>query len=61
MLLKNDIICKKYKIKKSNKYFDKHKNTKKEELCYKINLITEVLPFSECQRIFDYLSELYFS
>lgn len=39
----------------------KNKNTKKEELLYKIVSIVEVLPDCECQRILDYLSELYFS
>ena len=39
----------------------KNKNTKKEELLYKIVSIVEVLPDCECQRILDYLSELYLS
>ena len=36
-------------------------SNKKEELLYRIIQILEVLPVYECQRIYDYLSELYFS
>lgn len=44
---------------------ERNKNTKsekkKEELLHKILNIVKVLPVSECQRTYDYLSELYFS
>lgn len=36
-------------------------NGKKEELLWQIIAIIDVLPMYECQRIYDYLSELYFS
>lgn len=36
-------------------------SNEKGELLYNIVLILEVLPMSECQRVYDYLSELYFS
>lgn len=36
-------------------------NIEKGELLYKIISIVEILPVSECQRVFDYLSELYLS
>ena len=36
-------------------------NIEKGELLYKIVSIVEILPISECHRIFDYLSELYLS
>lgn len=36
-------------------------NIEKGELLYKIVSIVEILPVCECQRIFDYLSELYLS
>lgn len=38
---------------------EKIENTEKEELLYKIISIIEVLPACECQRILDYISELY--
>lgn len=40
---------------------DKIENPKKGELLYRIVSITEILPVCECQRILDYLSELYLS
>lgn len=40
---------------------EKIENPQKGELLYRIVSITEVLPVCECQRIFDYLSELYLS
>lgn len=40
---------------------EKEKMDKKEELLHDIISIIEVLPVCECQRIKDYLSELYFS
>lgn len=40
---------------------EKIENLEKEELLYKIISITEVLPTLECQKILDYLSELYLS
>lgn len=40
---------------------EKIENPKKGELLYRIVSITEVLPVCECQRILDYLSELYLS
>lgn len=39
----------------------KIENTEKGELLYRIVSIIEILPVSECHRIFDYLSELYLS
>lgn len=40
---------------------EKIENPKKGELLYRIVSIAEVLPVCECQRILDYLSELYLS
>ena len=40
---------------------EKEEMDKKEELLHDIISIIEVLPVCECQRIKDYLSELYFS
>lgn len=40
---------------------EKTKNKEKGELLNGINKILEILPVCECQRIYDYLSELYFS
>lgn len=45
----------------TEKIFEILRNTKKGELLYKIVSIIEVLPDYECQRILDYLVELYFS
>lgn len=45
----------------NNKTFNEKCDIIKKELLAKINQILEVLPESECQRIYDYLSELYFS
>lgn len=39
----------------------KESKNKKEEFLEQINKILEILPECECQRIYDYLSELYFS
>lgn len=43
------------------KIIEKIDNPKKGELLYRIVSIVEVLPTCECQRILDYLSELYLS
>lgn len=40
---------------------EKIENPQKGELLYRIVSIVEVLPACECQRILDYLSELYLS
>lgn len=40
---------------------EKIENPQKGELLYRIISITEILPVCECQRILDYLSELYLS
>lgn len=40
---------------------EKIENPQKGELLYRIVSIAEVLPTFECQRILDYLSELYLS
>lgn len=40
---------------------EKIENPQKGELLYRIVSIIEVLPACECQRILDYLSELYLS
>lgn len=40
---------------------EKIENPQKGELLYRIVSIVEVLPTCECQRILDYLSELYLS
>lgn len=37
------------------------KNNGKGEYLYRIFSILDILPTCECQRIYDYLSELYFS
>lgn len=47
--------------KKFIEMIGKIENQEKGELLYKIASITEILPICECQRIYDYLSELYFS
>lgn len=46
---------------KITKLVEKIENPQKGELLYRIVSITEVLPVCECQRILDYLSELYLS
>jgi len=40
---------------------EKINNQEKGELLYRIISIVEVLPTCECQRVLDYLSELYLS
>jgi hypothetical protein len=40
---------------------EKDSKIKKEEFLYRIMSIIEILPVYECQRICDYLSELYLS
>ena len=40
---------------------EKIENPQKGELLYRIVSIIEILPVCECQRILDYLSELYLS
>ena len=40
---------------------EKIKDPQKGELLYRIVSIIEILPVCECQRILDYLSELYLS
>lgn len=47
--------------KKIIELVEKIENPKKGELLYRIVSIVEVLPVCECQRILDYLSELYLS
>ena len=47
--------------KKIIEMLEKIENPKKGELLYRIVSIAEVLPIYECQRILDYLSELYLS
>ena len=39
----------------------KEVGTQKEEILHKISSIVEILPICECQRVLDYLSELYLS
>ena len=52
---------KKYYKDKIIELVEKIENPQKGELLYRIVSIIEVLPTCECQRILDYLSELYFS
>lgn len=40
---------------------EKIENPQKGELLYRVVSIIEILPVCECQRILDYLSELYLS
>lgn len=40
---------------------NKISDSEKGELLYRILKILEVLPVGECQRVYSYLSELYFS
>lgn len=47
--------------KKIIEIVEKIENPQKGELLYRIISIAEVLPVCECQRILDYLSELYLS
>lgn len=52
---------KEYYRQKIIEMVEKINNIEKGELLYKIISIVEILPVSECQRVFDYLSELYLS
>lgn len=52
---------KKYYKDKIIELVDKIENPQKGELLYRIVSIIEILPVFECQRILDYLSELYLS
>ena len=52
---------KKYYKEKAIELVDKIENPQKGELLYRIVSIIEILPVCECQRILDYLSELYLS
>lgn len=52
---------KEYYREKIVEMVDGIKEQKKRELLCKIMSIIEVLPICECQRVFDYLSELYLS
>lgn len=52
---------KRYRQKKNIEMVKKIENPQKGELLYRIVSIVEVLPPCECQRILDYLSELYLS
>lgn len=52
---------KEYYKEKIIKLVEKIENPQKGELLYRIVSIVEVLPVCECQRILDYLSELYLS
>lgn len=52
---------KKYYKEKITELVEKIENPQKGELLYRIVSIIEILPVCECQRILDYLSELYLS
>lgn len=52
---------KEYYRQKIIEMVEKINNVEKGELLYKIISIIEILPVSECQRVFNYLSELYLS
>lgn len=52
---------KNYYKEKITELVEKIENPQKGELLYRIVSIIEILPVCECQRILDYLSELYFS
>ncbi|MCI8378645.1 MAG: hypothetical protein HFH72_09025 [Lachnospiraceae bacterium] len=52
---------KEYYKQKITGLVEKIENPQKGELLYRIISIAEVLPVCECQRILDYLSELYLS
>lgn len=52
---------KEYYKKKIIEMVDKIENPQKGELLHRIVSIVEVLPICECQRLLDYLSELYLS
>lgn len=52
---------KEYYRQKIIEIVEKINNVEKGELLYKIISIIEILPVSECQRVFNYLSELYLS
>lgn len=60
-MMKEDLNEKEIYRKKIIEMVEKIENPKKGELLYRIISITEVLPVGECQRILDYLSELYLS
>ncbi len=59
--MKEDLNEKEIYRKKIIEIVEKIENPKKGELLYRIVSIAEVLPVCECQRICDYLSELYLS
>lgn len=52
---------KEYYKQKNAKLMEKIENPQKGELLYRVVSIIEILPVCECQRILDYLSELYLS
>lgn len=52
---------KNYYKEKITELVEKIENPQKGELLYRIVSIIEILPVCECQRILDYLSELYLS
>lgn len=60
-MMKEDLNEKEIYRKKIIELVEKIENPKKGELLYRIVSIVEVLPVCECQRICDYLSELYLS
>lgn len=57
----NKINEKELQKQKITELVEKIENPQKGELLYRIISIAEVLPVCECQRILDYLSELYLS
>ena len=50
-----------YYREKITELVEKIENPQKGELLYRIVSIIEIIPACECQRILDYLSELYLS
>ncbi len=57
----NNFNEKDYYKEKITELVEKIENPQKGELLYRIVSIIEILPVCECQRILDYLSELYLS
>lgn len=59
--MKKDLNEKELCRRKIIEIVEEIENEEKEEFLYRIISILEILPSCECQRILDYLSELYLS
>ncbi len=59
--LNENVDRKKIYYREIMEMLENNDNQEKRELLYRILSIIKILPTYECQRILDYLSELYFS